>query len=47
MDLYQERCPLYEKYADITVDLTRCSVQECNRRLLCAVKVYLGQQSKS
>ena len=47
MDLYQERCPLYEKYADITVDLTRCSVQECNRRLLRAVKVYLGQQSKS
>lgn len=37
-ELYAERCPLYEKYADITVNLTRCSLRECNMRLLQAAQ---------
>ncbi len=40
-ELFNERCPLYEKYADLTVDLTGCSVQKCNERLLAGVKKYL------
>ncbi len=40
-ELYDERCPLYEKYADLTVDMTRCSVQKCHQRLLDSVKKYL------
>ena len=27
-DLYDERTPLYEKYADITVDLAGCSIRK-------------------
>ncbi len=26
-DLYEERCPLYEKYADLMVDFTGCTVE--------------------
>lgn len=40
-ELYAERCPLYEKYADITVDLARCSLKECNVKLLHVVQNYL------
>ena len=28
-ELYIERAPLYEKYADITVDCTNLSVEDC------------------
>ena len=31
-DLYEERCPLYEKYADLTVDFTGCSVEQCSEK---------------
>ena len=27
-DLYEERCPLYEKYADVTVHTDRLSIRE-------------------
>lgn len=33
-DLYAERMPLYEKYADFSVDTDRCSPQEC-AELIC------------
>lgn len=42
-ELYAERCPLYETYADITIDLTRCSIKECNERLLQTAQQYLKQ----
>lgn len=42
-ELFDERCPLYEKYADLTVDLTGYSVQKCRERLLHSVKAYLGK----
>lgn len=40
-ELYQERCPLYESYADVIVNLTGCSVRQCNERLLKAVQEQL------
>ena len=40
-ELFDERCPLYEKYADLTVDLTKCTLPECNQRLLSAVQKQL------
>ena len=40
-DLYEERCPLYEKYADLTVDFTGCSVEQCSEKLLKTVQAYL------
>ncbi len=43
-DIYAERRPLYEKYADLTVDLSGCSVRQCNERLINAVKGCLGTQ---
>lgn len=27
-DLYLERCPLYEKYADITIETQNCSIEQ-------------------
>lgn len=42
-ELYAERCPYYEKYADITVDLTKCSLRECNERLFHAVQPYVQE----
>lgn len=43
-DLYKERCPLYETYADLTVDLTQGSLEECNQRLLLAVQEALKKR---
>lgn len=40
-ELYAERCPLYEKYADVVVDLTQCALKECNEKLLRIAKQYL------
>lgn len=40
-ELYQERCPLYEKYADLTVDFTGCTVEQCHQKLLESVRAYL------
>ena len=33
-DLYMERTPLYEQYADITVDETNCNVEETIEKIL-------------
>ncbi len=43
-ELFAERCPLYERYADLTVNLSRCSVRACNQKLLQAVQNYLQKQ---
>ena len=37
-DLYEERCPLYEKYADVVIDADTTSVEGCMRRILDEVK---------
>ncbi|MCD7814207.1 MAG: shikimate kinase [Lachnospiraceae bacterium] len=37
-DLYTERVPLYEKYADITVDITGLSVAEAVKKIREAMK---------
>ena len=42
-DLYEERCPLYEKYADLMVDFTGCTVEQCHEKLLKTVKAYLSE----
>ena len=34
LDLYKERVPLYEKYADLTVDESRCSVEQTVEKIL-------------
>ena len=33
-DLYEERCPLYEKYADVVVEADTTSVEGCMRKIL-------------
>ena len=33
-DLYEERLPLYEKYADVTIDIDGLSVRDAARRLV-------------
>lgn len=33
-DLYAERLPLYEKYADITIDCTNLTAEECVDRII-------------
>ena len=33
-DLYEERCPLYEKYADVVVEADTTSVEACMRKIL-------------
>ena len=33
-DLYEERVPLYEKYADLTVDEERCSIEQTIDKIL-------------
>lgn len=33
-DLYEERVPLYEKYADLTVDEERCSIEQTIYKIL-------------
>ncbi len=34
-DLYRERVPLYEKYADITIDCERLSIREIVEEIVC------------
>ena len=36
-DLYDERVPLYKKYADITVNVQKNSVQDCMRAVVDAL----------
>ena len=33
-NLYEERCPLYEKYADIVVEADTTSVENCMRKIV-------------
>ena len=33
-DLYEERSPLYDKYADLTIDIDGLSVRDAARRLV-------------
>ena len=33
-DLYEERCPLYEKYADVVIEADTTSVESCMRKIL-------------
>ncbi|MBQ9730050.1 MAG: shikimate kinase [Clostridia bacterium] len=40
-DLYNERVPLYEKYADITVELNGMSVEQCVETVAKAVENYV------
>ena len=37
-DLYDERLPLYEKYADITVDVNDLSITAAARKVAAALK---------
>lgn len=38
-DIYNERVPLYEKYADITVRCTDCSLQENAEKIISALNI--------
>lgn len=38
-DLYCERTPLYEKYADLTVDVSGCRLEEAIKKIKDALKV--------
>ncbi len=38
--IYRERCPLYEREADITVDCTGLTTAECAQAVVEAVKAY-------
>ena len=33
-DLYEERIPLYEQYAEVTIDIDGLSVRDASRRLV-------------
>ena len=37
-NLYEERCPLYEKYADVVVEADTTSVEGCMRRIVESIK---------
>ena len=37
-DIYKERCPLYEKYADVVVEADTTSVEKCMRRIVESIK---------
>lgn len=41
--LYEERCPLYEKYAHIVVDAEELGMEEVMDKILEAVKAYHGR----
>ena len=36
-DIYEERVPLYEKYADIFVDGEKTSIETCVERIILAL----------
>ena len=38
-DLYDERVPLYERWADITVEEDGCSIEETARKILCMTEL--------
>jgi shikimate kinase len=42
LELYRERTPLYEKYADILVDSADCSVETAVERTAAAIAKYSG-----
>lgn len=39
-DIYEERVPLYERYADITVDCENAAIEECVERIINCCKEY-------
>ena len=41
LDLYEERVPLYEKYADMTVDESGCSVEQTVEKILAMKEQFL------
>lgn len=41
LDLYEERVPLYEKYADLTVDESGCSVEQTVEKILAMKEQFL------
>ena len=44
-DLYDERLPLYQKYADFTLDCTGLTAEECVERIVKAVSSQNNLQS--
>ena len=45
-DLYRERCPLYEKYADITVEENEKTIEETLQSIKEAISRYNPEQTK-
>ncbi len=45
-DLYRERCPLYERYADITVEENEKSIEETLRSIREAIERYIPETKK-
>ncbi len=43
-NLYEERCPLYEKYAHIIVDAEKLGMEEVMEKILSELKSYSGKQ---
>ena len=37
-DLYEERLPLYEKWADITVDVEKTSITKAAKKVVAALR---------
>ena len=44
LDLYKERVPLYEKYADLTVDESGCSVEQTVEKILDAAAALFAEK---
>lgn len=42
LDMYQERAPLYEKYADITVDCDDCVIEATVAKIIAEIERYKG-----
>ena len=40
-DLYKERCPLYEKYADITVNVDNMTIEQAIEAMRAAVEAVM------
>lgn len=47
LDLYKERVPLYEKYADLTVDESGCSVEQTVEKILGLKEQFSNKREES
>ena len=47
LDLYNERCKLYEKYADITVDCSGTSYAKYQARVISSIKWIMNESKKA